>query len=607
MMKTATNPETGERFVLVNGQWQPMQTATNPETNEQFGLIDSQWQQLSSSEPVPGASNPLARQQEMAANRNSPLGIAQSVVEGITNPIYGLSQVAYNAANEFAPGIVDGIEAADSWLYDNTGGVLGSPSGDVNQQIADRADMMELNTGYSPDELNPVELVSEVAPYLLAGGPAMNAAKGLLAPSNVAKLGGAGAAGGASIPIEDADENYWAKVGTNSAVGAGMGMALPSLASAATNKLLKNVVSPEMDTLRQMGVTPSLGQQIGGAVNDLEQKMTSIPIMGGAINSVRESAKDSWRNATVQRALDPVDAKIVGASGDMQGAMADSFDAVSAAYTSALDDIGGFRLSNRTNHDLERLYENVKKGALTDDEVSAFTRFWDGNITPRIKDGGITAQTYKKLDSELSTAIANQKNSEVKGAFLEAKDILSRQVADEFPDAAGQIKAANEAYANLVRVNKAVGSSLGRDGNFGAGQLSTAIRSADKSAQKKAATTGTAPMSEEARAGRRLMDTVPNSGTADRSLTALGVLGATGLASASIGPEALTAALPYLIAGGVSTAMSTPLAQQGLSKGLRAAANVATSNRNPAFHLGVLADELGDEEDDWFYGRLIER
>ena len=28
--------------------------------------------------------------------------------------------------------------------------------------------------------------------YLLAGGPAMNAAKGLLAGSNVAKLGGAG-------------------------------------------------------------------------------------------------------------------------------------------------------------------------------------------------------------------------------------------------------------------------------------------------------------------------------------------------------------------------------------------------------------------------------
>ena len=57
-------------------------------------------------------------------------------------------------------------------------------------------------------------------------------------------------------------------------------------------QMLSNVVSPEMNTLRQMGVTPSLGQQIGGAVNDLEQKMTSIPILGGAINSVRESAKD---------------------------------------------------------------------------------------------------------------------------------------------------------------------------------------------------------------------------------------------------------------------------------------------------------------------------
>ena len=569
---------------------------------EEIAAIQQELQRRDSQAQI--ETQQMSRQQEMAANRNSPLGIAQSLVEGITNPIYGLSQVAYNAANEFAPGIVDGIEAADSWLYDNTGGVLGSPSGDVNQQIADRAEMMELNTGYSSDELNPVEFVGEVAPYLLAGGPAMNAAKGVLAPSNVAKLGGAGAAGGASIPIEDTDENYWAKVGTNSAVGAGMGMALPPLASAATNRLLRNVVSPEMNTLRQMGVTPSLGQQIGGAVNDIEQKMTSIPILGGAINSVRESAKDSWRDATVQRALDPIDAKIVGASGDMQGAMADSFEAVSAAYTSALDNIGGFRLSNRTTHDLARLYDNVKRGALTDDEVSAFMRFWNGNITPRIKDGGITAQTYKKLDSELSNAIANQKNSDIKGAFLEAKDILSRQVAEEFPDSAAQIKAANEAYANLVRVNKAVGSSLGRDGKFGAGQLSTAIRSADKSAQKKAATTGTAPMSKEARAGRALMDTVPNSGTADRTLTALGVLGA-GSGLASMGPEAMTVALPYLLAGGAATAMSSAPVQKGLSRGLRAVANGATSNRNPAFHIGVLADELGDEEEDWFYGKLV--
>ena len=185
--------------------------------------------------------------------------------------------------------------------------------------------------------------------------------------------------------------------------------------------------------------------------------------------------------------------------------MADSFDAVSAAYTSALDKIGGFRLSNRTNHDLARLYDNVKRGALTDDEVSAFTRFWNGNITPRIKDGGITAQTYKKLDSELSNAIANQKLGHQRRVFRgqrSAKPPGCKKKSSSL--LLRKLNHYNQGIANLVRVNKAVGSSLGKDGKFGAGQLSAAIRSSDKSAQKKAATTGTAPMSKEARRAGRI-------------------------------------------------------------------------------------------------------
>jgi len=42
-IQTATNPETGERFALVDNQWTPLQTATNPKTGEQFGLIGNEW------------------------------------------------------------------------------------------------------------------------------------------------------------------------------------------------------------------------------------------------------------------------------------------------------------------------------------------------------------------------------------------------------------------------------------------------------------------------------------------------------------------------------------------------------------------------------------
>ena len=46
-MTTATNPKTGEKVELVNGQWQPIQkTATNPNTGEKLQLVGNEWKPL---------------------------------------------------------------------------------------------------------------------------------------------------------------------------------------------------------------------------------------------------------------------------------------------------------------------------------------------------------------------------------------------------------------------------------------------------------------------------------------------------------------------------------------------------------------------------------
>lgn len=71
-IQTATNPETGERFALVDNQWTPLKTATNPDTGEQFGLINNEWvtigkvapkapkaSQAAASTPTPGVTDPM--------------------------------------------------------------------------------------------------------------------------------------------------------------------------------------------------------------------------------------------------------------------------------------------------------------------------------------------------------------------------------------------------------------------------------------------------------------------------------------------------------------------------------------------------------------------
>lgn len=62
MSQTATNPQTGERFVLVGDQWVPVtQTATNPQTGEKFGLAGDAWVPIGTTTPTPAPAPPVTQ------------------------------------------------------------------------------------------------------------------------------------------------------------------------------------------------------------------------------------------------------------------------------------------------------------------------------------------------------------------------------------------------------------------------------------------------------------------------------------------------------------------------------------------------------------------
>ena len=56
-VKTATNPQTGERLQLVDGAWKPIQTATNPQTGERIENIGGQWRPLAAGQASPAPSS----------------------------------------------------------------------------------------------------------------------------------------------------------------------------------------------------------------------------------------------------------------------------------------------------------------------------------------------------------------------------------------------------------------------------------------------------------------------------------------------------------------------------------------------------------------------
>jgi hypothetical protein len=122
------------------------------------------------------------------------------------------------------------------------------------------------------------------------------------------------------------------------------------------------------------------------------------------------------------------------------------------------------------------------------------------------------------------------------------------------PRYAPALKAANEAWANYVRVSRAAASSGAKEGVFSPAQLRMAVRASDPSLRKMDFGKGEALMQDLSDAAEStLPSTVPDSGTPERLLTerALGL--AAGGGAAMVQPHLLLGAaagtLPYTGAG----------------------------------------------------------
>lgn len=89
-LQTATNPQTGERVALIDGQWVPItKTASNPSTGEKVGLINNQWMPLPLSAGI-GRTAPQAQAGEDPEDQSIlrevadvPLKIAGGAVTGV--------------------------------------------------------------------------------------------------------------------------------------------------------------------------------------------------------------------------------------------------------------------------------------------------------------------------------------------------------------------------------------------------------------------------------------------------------------------------------------------------------------------------------------------
>lgn len=498
-----------------------------------------------------------------AAPKASALSTKDKIVQGMIDPIEGGAQLLTKLLPD---AVVKAGNSANNWISDNTGLVARLPEGGVDQQVkekeaayqASRAAQGESGIDWSRLGGN---IISPANLALAAKMPVAATAGGRILAG-----GAGGALSGALNPVAN-DGDFATEKAKQIGLGAGFGAAIPAIAAGISRVISPNAsVNPNVQLLKQEGVTPTVGQSLGGWANTAEEKLMSVPVLGDAIASARGRAREEFNNAAINRATAPIGQKIEGTG---QQAVKEAGDAISAVYDKAKNALGAFRVDQQATKDLNNL--RFMAQSLPKTERATVETYFKNYLNQP----AMTAEAFKELDSKLAKDVARFAGSndayqqKVGEVLAQARTTITDSAKRANPQAAALFKQADEAWANLVRVEGASKAAKNAEGVFTPAQLNGAVKALDSSVRDRATARGTALMQDLSNAGQQVLgNKVPNSGTADRLMATALAGGAAYMSPATLaailgGAAAYTRPLQGLLSGAVTARpqMAQPVAQ----------------------------------------------
>jgi hypothetical protein len=305
------------------------------------------------------------------------------------------------------------------------------------------------------------------------------------------------------------------------------------------------VVSPKASTdasvkmLRDEGVNLSFGQTLGGWANTLEQKAMSLPFVGDAVRGARREGVESFNEAALARAL-PAGRLTKGAGHE---GVKEVGDVLSSVYEGAAKNVGHVNLVGTTFDKNMAQLQQMTSG-LSPELATRFDRVLQNEVLRRMSpNGSVAGVEIKKIDSALGKIAADWRKS-MDPSQREFGDAV-RQLQQNFRDGLAEVDPAYAAakakadagWAMLKRTRKAATSAKNEEGVFSPAQLNAAVQQFDNTVGKRATAEGDALLQDLARAGQRLGNKVPDSGTAGRLMA---------------GPAALAAVVEPLSLAGVA-------------------------------------------------------
>lgn len=389
---------------------------------------------------------------------------------------------------------------------------------------------------------------------VVGGAPIAAALPGAAAETAVGRFGAGmlnGATSAASMPALDAQNGgYWTDKAYQTAGGAATGGVLNPMLGG-FGAAISPKIDPAAKSLMDEGITPTIGQILGGRAKTTEEKLTSIPLIGDAISNAYGRGLEQFNNVALNRALEPI-----GETTTKIGR--DGIDEVATklgdAYNKVLPN-----LSLNINQNIAQGVANAGANLPTTEAMmfndilqKQFNKYGGLN-------GTLTGDQIKSIESELGNMAkgyrgdASYDKKQLGTSISGAQDVIRTELANQNPTFGPQLQAINQGYANFARLRGAA-SAVKEDGPFTPNQLASAIRQQDKSAGKGQFARGNAMMQDLSDpAVGVLANKFPESGTFARhaiEAAAAGLLGHSAGASPETmlagGTAAALGSLPYL-------------------------------------------------------------
>jgi hypothetical protein len=351
--------------------------------------------------------------------------------------------------------------------------------------------------------------------------------------------------------------------------------------------MVSPTVDPGVRALMAEGVTPTVGQILGGGFKRAEEGLTSIPVIGDFIKSAQARAAENVNRAAINRALTPINEKLPV---DFKGR-----DAIRFA-SEKLDDAYGALLPKMTvvqdtpfQTSISNLRNMVDNGAINQASKDFFNKWIDGNVLNKFQgQGAVTGQTLKQVQSDLRETISRLGASTdadqrlIGEALKEAQDQVRQLVTRNNPKFSKELKAIDTGYANFKRVEAAAALSGAEAGIFSPAQLQSAVRTMDRSKDHSEFSKGQALMQDLSEPAKTILgNKLPDSGTPYRSLAALiasggaGAAGYPAIAAGMLAGPALYSAPGQRLAAAALTAR--PAGAAAVANQLRANQGIKTS------------------------------